>query len=179
MRTIETTEAQYGLIDMATGEITPIEVIEGRPGRWDRVYGKALADMLDAGGEEKTRVIAYLVRNRDYKNVVMASVRKIAEETSVSTKTVTRTLKALAEQNFIHRLQNGVIMFSPHVIRTGRDTAGLAVLRRWKDSTEEVRDEHTTEVDESDRRDDEPDTVSRTGTNRFEGIGLAAAGPDA
>ena len=166
---------QYGIIDMATGEITPIELIEDKPGRWDRVYGKALANMLEASGEERVKIIAYLVRHRDYKNVVIASVRDISEATGCSTRTVLRTLKALDEKNFIHRLRNSVIMFSPHVIRTGRDTAGLAVLRRWKDSTEEVQNEHS-ENDNFDTRDGGTDSVPRTGGNRFEGIGIAAAG---
>lgn len=166
MPTNVTDEAQYGLIDMATGEITPIELIEDRPDRWDRVYGKALANMLDAGGEERAKVIAYLVRHRDYKNVVLATVREISDKTGVSTRTTLRTLKALEEKNFIHRLRHGVIMFSPHVIRTGRDTAGLAVLRRWKDATEEVCDEEA-KTDEADRRDGGSDSIPRIRSNRL------------
>ena len=170
----ETEGTRWGLIDMESGEITPVAMIEDKPGRWDRVYGKALANMLEAGGEEKTRIIAYLIRNRDYKNVVMASIREIAEAANCSTKTVSRTLKALSDRNFIHRLRHGVIMFSPHVIRTGKDTAGLVVLRKWKDATQEVCDENS-ETDEADRRDGGSDSIPRIRSNRLSGRKLAAS----
>lgn len=171
----ETEESPYSLMDNRTGEIIPIDVIEDKPGRWDRVYGKALADMLEHGGSG-AKIIAFLVRNRDYKNVVMASVREIANKADVSTRTAMRTLKSLEDKNFIIRLRPGVIMFSPHVIRTGKNTAGLAVLRRWKDVTEEVSDEHPRNRDAGlDPGDDEADSVPRTRSSRFEGIGLAAA----
>ena len=170
----KTAESEWGLINFKTGETINVAMIEDKPGRWDRVYGKALANMLDAGGEEKSRVIAYLIRHRDYKNVVMSSIREIAEATKVSTKTVNRTLTALQDKNFIHRLRQGVIMFSPHVIRTGKDTAGLVVLRQWKDCTEEVYDEDSRNVS-VDKRDVELDSVPRVGSNRFESIGIATA----
>lgn len=173
----ETAEAEWGLINFKTGETINVAMIEDKPGRWDRVYGKALANMLDAGGEEKSRVIAYLIRNRDYKNVVMASIREIAESTGVSTKTVNRTLTALQDKNFIHRLRQGVIMFSPHVIRTGKDTAGLVVLRQWKDCTEESNNEHPrSQTSKVSDRAGEVGQVSRVGGNRFESLGINWSG---
>lgn len=130
-------DERYGIVDLKTGQVTKIPVYEAKKReRWDKVYAKTLADMLDLSSEPKTKVIAYLIRNKDYKNVCMATVRKIAEETGISTKTVQRTLKVLQDNNFIIRLQNGAVMFSPHVMRTGHNAGGMAVLRMWNDEHE-------------------------------------------
>lgn len=132
-----TSDERYQIIDMLTGVIEPIKVYDKKAsGRWDKVWARALADLLDLTGESRTRIIAYLIRKKDNKNVVLATIRKIAEETEVSTKTVNRTLLQLEEANFITRLQNGAIMFSPHIIQPGTSWQGVAVMRRWKTENE-------------------------------------------
>ncbi len=132
---VTTFDPDYAIINLKTGETEPIDVYEAKhQGTWERVYAKTLIDMLDLTGETKTQIIAYLLKHKDYKNVVIATIRKIADETKCSTRSVQRTLDVLVDNNFIRRLQNGVIMFSPHIMRTGRDRAGMAVVRRWEDS---------------------------------------------
>jgi len=129
-----TPKARYGVINLDTGEIQPFDVYEGKKeGRWEKVYAQALVDMLNITSETKTKIIAYMIKNKDYNNVVMASVRKIATETGCSSRTVQRTLDLLVENSFIQRLQNGVLMFSPHIMRTGRTGQGIAVIRQWED----------------------------------------------
>jgi DNA-binding transcriptional ArsR family regulator len=129
-------QTNWGIINMDTGDITPVDRMDGTPGRWDKVYGKQLANMLDAGGEDRARVIATLVRNKDMANFVHLTVTEIAEKSKVSTKTVHRTLKALEDKNYIHRIRNGKLMFSPHVINRGDTSMGLAVVTMWKQETE-------------------------------------------
>ncbi len=135
-RTPETTsdvDERYQIIDMLTGETLPIKVFEKKgTERWDKVWARSLADLLDLSGESRTRIIAYLIRKKDHKNVILATIRKISEDVGVSSKTVNRTLLQLEEANFIIRLQNGAIMFSPHIIQPGKSWAGVAVMRRWK-----------------------------------------------
>lgn len=125
--------SKYGIINLETGEIEPIDVYVGTSDTWERVYAKTLVDMLDIAGEVQTKIIAYMIKHKDYRNVVYGTIRKIAEETGSSTKTVQRTIKILLANNFIKKLQNGVYLFSPHVMRTGRDKAGQAIIRHWKD----------------------------------------------
>jgi hypothetical protein len=136
MRDFDTPESDYGLINMKTGEITPMDVVEDKPGRWDRVYGKALAMMLNESGEQRTRVIACLVAKRDKLNFIHCTISEIAKSARVSTKTVNRTLLELEAKNFIHRIRNGKLMFSPNIIRTGENSAGLMVVSMWKKETE-------------------------------------------
>ena len=132
MNTDETPKSDWALINTKTGEMTPIDRYDTNPARWDKAWGKALASMLDAGGEDRARVIATLIRRKDMANFVHLTVAEIALKSKVSTKTVARTLKALEEKDFIHRIRNGKLMFSPHVMRRGETSQGLAVVTMWE-----------------------------------------------
>ena len=131
------TDPQYGLIDLKTGEITGIPVYQAKEGRWDKAWAKSLADLMELTGESRTKVIAYLLRKKNTQNVIHAPMRVVAEETGVSVKTVNRTIKQMVESNFLIRLGQGVVMFSPHVIRPGPQPQGMAVLRRWNEAKEQ------------------------------------------
>ncbi|WAK44715.1 hypothetical protein vBAmePPT11V19_00089 [Alteromonas phage vB_AmeP_PT11-V19] len=124
-------EKKYGLINLDTGEIEPVDVYEAKNDSWERVYAKTLVDVLNITGESQTKILAYLIKNKDYKNVVIATMRSIAEDTGCSTRTVQRTVNNLVGNGFLKKIQNGAYMFSPEVMRTGRDKAGMAVVRRW------------------------------------------------
>jgi Firmicute plasmid replication protein (RepL) len=129
---------EYGIINMRTGKIQEIKVYADDTGsRWDKVWAKTLAELLDLTGESRTRIIAYLIRNKNYENVILATVRKISEDVGVSTKTVNKTLLQMQNAGFISRLHNGVIMFSPHIIQPGKSWRGVAVMRRWKSEKEQ------------------------------------------
>lgn len=128
---------RYQIIDTLTGDLQPIAVYVKKSSEpWQKVWARALADMLDLTGESRTKILAYLIREKDSKNRVVATIRTISESTGVSTKTVNRTLKQLEKANCIIRLQNGAVMFSPHIIQAGATYAGVAVMRRWKAAQE-------------------------------------------
>ncbi len=130
---------EYRIINMRTGKIQEIKVYEDTSGkRWDKVWAKTLADLLDLTGESRTKIIAYLLRKKNYENVIIATVRNISDDVGVSTKTVNKTLLQMQEAGFIQRLSNGVIMFSPHIMQPGKSWQGVAVMRRWK-STQETK----------------------------------------
>ena len=129
-------DQKYGIIDLETGEVTTIPVMEAASGRWDKVWAKSLADLMDLTGDARTQVIAYLLRKKNSQNVIYAPMRTISAETGISLKTVNRTIKQAIESNHMIRLAQGVIMFSPHVIQPGSRPQGMAVLRRWKEAQE-------------------------------------------
>jgi DNA-binding transcriptional ArsR family regulator len=110
----------------------PVDKVDNNPMRWDKAWGHQLANLLDAGGEDKARVIAVLFRKKDYHNYINLTMSQIAEIAKVSTKTVSRTLKALEDKHFIVRVRNGRIMLSPKVINRGDRSHGMAVLTMWK-----------------------------------------------
>ena len=124
---------EWQLVHKTTGEIRELITFtsNNKNHRWEKVYAKSLADMLEIAGEEKMKVIAYMLRKKDYENRVIETVRSISTGTGVSTRTVNRVLKTLEEHNYIHRLRGGLMRFSPHIMVNGHGTVGAAVIRYW------------------------------------------------
>jgi hypothetical protein len=124
---------EWQLLNKKTGEVKDLMVMENKSKRerWEKVYARSLCDLLETAGDERTKVIAYMIRNKDYENRVSETVRSISEATGVSTKTVNRTLTAMREKNFLIKIRNGLWRFSPHVMVTGNKGYGAAVIRRW------------------------------------------------
>lgn len=129
---VKVTDNEFSLLNNVTGEVTPITTFySGKKDMWEKVYAKSLADMLEISGDEKTRVIACLIKHKDSMNRVNETTASLAEKSGVSTKTVKRTLKILQDNNFIHRVRNGLWLFSPNIMVNGKSGYGAAVFRKW------------------------------------------------
>lgn len=129
---MQVTREKYSLIDNETGEVIPLTAfLPERKDRWEKVYAKGLAELMEITGDEKTRVIACLIREKDYENRVLETLASIAKKSEVSLKTVKRTVAILQEHNFIHKVRNGLWRFSPHVMVNGRDNVAAVVYREW------------------------------------------------
>ena len=130
---------EWELVNKRTGETQSLITFadKAKKERWEKVYAKTLADLLEITGDEKTKVIAYMIRVKDYENRVIETVRSIAKKTGVSSKTVNRVFQILQEHNYIHRIRNGLWRFSPHVMVNGHGTVGAAVIRYWKEEEDD------------------------------------------
>lgn len=124
---------EWQLVNIRTGETRDLATfeVEGKSERWEKVYAKSLADLLEIGGDEKTRVIAYMVRVKDYQNRVAETIRSIADATGVSKNTVNKVVQILQDNNYLVKVRNGLWRFSPHVMVNGNATVGAAVIRYW------------------------------------------------
>ncbi|ANS52434.1 hypothetical protein BM86_35165 [Bacillus thuringiensis] len=67
----------------------------------------ALLD-LQLQGEKKIQVLNFVMERLDAKNQLHMTQKEIAEQTQVSERTVSETMKMLQESNFLQRLQSGV-----------------------------------------------------------------------
>ncbi|MEK4678154.1 MULTISPECIES: replication/maintenance protein RepL [Bacillus] len=67
----------------------------------------ALLD-LQLQGEKKIQVLNFVMERLDAKNQLHMTQKEIAEQTQVSERTVSETMKTLQESNFLQRLQSGV-----------------------------------------------------------------------
>jgi DNA-binding transcriptional ArsR family regulator len=131
---------EWELINKLTGEIRPLITFEdcGKHERWDKVYARSLADVLNLVGDEKTKILAYLLRHMDHQNRVIETIRSISTATGISKTTVNKTLQILQDNDYLHKVRNGVWRFSPHVIMRGNKQFGAAVIRSWiKESDDE------------------------------------------
>lgn len=125
--------AEFKLLNMKTGETVDLDTLENpNKGRWDIVYSKQLARMLDIIGDEKTRVLAYLLRKKDTYNLVNATLEKMATETGVSRKTVGRVMKIMQQQDFVNKVGNGKWRLSPRIICNGSKAVGMATINYYE-----------------------------------------------
>ena len=128
----------WQLVNKKTGETKELILFEDsdKHERWEKVYAKSLANLLEITGDEKTRVIAYMIKVKDYENRVMETIRSIAEATNCSKTTVNIVVQLLQENKYLHKIRNGLWRFSPHVMVNGHAAVGAAVFRYWLDETQ-------------------------------------------
>lgn len=121
------------LIDMETGETFDVDILVSskQPDRWDRVYPKQLARMLDMMGDERIKVISFLIRRKDHLNTIVATMREISDKTGVSLKTVSRVMKKMQEEDYIHKVRNGKWRFSPRIICNGDHRLAMATINYY------------------------------------------------
>lgn len=132
MTTALPNEEELILVNKNTGQEYNLDIMyDPKTGHWEKVFANNLANMLNMMGDEKTRVIAHLIKKKDYLNIVNATMREIADDVKVSTKTVNRVMKKLQQENFIHKVRNGRWRFSPHIIRHGKSSIGAAVIKLY------------------------------------------------
>jgi len=131
--TLPLEDIEVRLLNMKTGETTVLDslVSSDKPDRWDKVYTKNLARMLDVIGDEKTRVLAYLIKRKDNFNGINTTMKEIHETTGVSMATVGRVMKMLQKHDYIHKVRNGKWRLSPRIICNGSLNIGMATINYY------------------------------------------------
>lgn len=126
-------DVEFRLINMTTGEEIPLDTLisSEKAERWDKVYTKQLARMLDCIGDEKMRVISFLLRKKDSLNVVSATMREMAEATKVSTNTVNKVMKSMQEGDYIHKIRGGKWRLNPRLISNGKHSMAMATINYY------------------------------------------------
>ncbi len=117
---------------METGETMAFDqlIVPGQE-RWDKVYPKNLARMLDMIGDEKMKVVAYLLRKKDTMNLVSATMREISAGTGVSLKTVNKVMQTMQKNDFMHKVKAGKWRLSPRIICGGKQSIGMATINYY------------------------------------------------
>lgn len=84
------------------------------------VWLKELSDLLKNIGNQKVRVFCYIIDNIDTNNKLISSIRKMAKELDMSTKTVGVALQSLKKLDYIVQIQDGAYMLSPNLLLQGK-----------------------------------------------------------
>lgn len=131
--TLPIKDTKFCILNMETGEELPFDqlVTSDKPDRWDKVYTKNLARMLDVMGDEKMKVISYLLRKKDNFNAITVTMRELSEATGVSLKTVSRVMKKLQDHDYLHKVRNGKWRLSPRIICNGSNSLGMATINYY------------------------------------------------
>ena len=127
-----------------TGEIkivgSPINVAEQEQstprGGFEIAYMSALFDIFDQLGNQKMKVLKYLLKNKDGMNCLNISQRQLANETGVGLTTVNSTMKLLKEAGVITQ-KGSVIRLSARVFVKGDAKKEAYIMRKFVEEQEE------------------------------------------
>ena len=103
-----------------TGEIKEVDVVIKPTSRHNFyiAYLTAIIQMIDSIGNQKMKVVKYILKNMDSNNKLNETTAEISKHSGVSEKTVIETLKLLEKADIIAR-KTGLVMLSPKFVHKG------------------------------------------------------------
>ena len=111
------------LIDEQSGEVIEVDKLYRKQtsGNFHKAYLIQLISMMDMIGNQKFKVVNYILDNIHWSNnTLIATVKEMIKATGTSKQTVITTLKALEEGNIIKR-RTGALMLNPELLMRGDD----------------------------------------------------------
>lgn len=121
------------VIDPVTLEemVLQVTTVEERDYNFMKVWMRSFLTTLEIVGNAKTKVAYWVVDHINRENQLTYTYRQIAEETGMSLDTVTATMKALLEADFLKRKNQGCYMLNPNIVFKGSNKARLNVLTQY------------------------------------------------
>jgi hypothetical protein len=131
--------------DNATGEefeaSTIIQDTDDKDWGFDKVWLGHIMTIIQELGNQKMKVIGWLIDNRDRRdNRIVATQPMIAEGANVSTGTVFDTVSALIECKVLKKERNGVYRLNPDLIFYGGHKKRMNIVYQFNDTTEDLQD---------------------------------------
>ena len=111
------------LIDEQSGEVIEVDKLYRKQtsGNFHKAYLIQLISMMDMIGNQKFKVVNYILDNIHWSNnTLIATVKEMVKATGTSKQTVITTLKALEEGDIIKR-RTGALMLNPELLMRGDD----------------------------------------------------------
>lgn len=126
-------------INQKTGEVEEFDVINFIDSdlNFQKIWLGHLLTALKLIGNKKIEVLSYLLKQKDYKNTVISSQRKIATELKISTKVVNETIKSLISVDAISMVQQGVYQLNPDIIFKGKHSQRMKILLDYNQTKKE------------------------------------------
>lgn len=121
-------------IKQDTGELAEMQVvqIEERDANFHKLWLGHILQSIDLIGNQKTKLAFWILDNLNSENQLIMTQRKIAEKSGISYQTVSLTLKALIESNFLIKINSGAYRVNPDVLFKGGKQDRLNVLLKYR-----------------------------------------------
>lgn len=147
-------------INQSTGEINEMQVIEieERDANFHKLWLGHILNSIDLIGNQKTKLAFWVLDNLDSNNLLTMTQRQIADKSGISYQTVSRTLKALIDSNFLQCVNQGVYRVNPDVLFKGGKNARMNVLYKYKEAGS---NEQQTDIYDMMELNDKPKTKSK------------------
>ena len=126
-------------IKQDTGELAEMQVveIEERDANFHKLWLGHILQSIDLIGNQKTRLAFWILDNLNNENQLIMTQRKIAEKSGISYQTVSLTLKALIESNFLIKINSGAYRVNPDVLFKGGKNDRMNVLMKYHNERQE------------------------------------------
>ena len=120
-------------VNQATGELQNMQVIsiEDRDFNFTKVWMMNIINSIELIGNQKTRLAFWIIENLNRENQLVMTQRQIAEKTGISVKTVSITMKALQDANFLRKINGGAYCVNPDVLFKGSRNNRMNVLLQY------------------------------------------------
>ena len=135
-------------INQKTGELQEMQVIdiEERDANFHKLWLGHILQSIDLIGNQKTRLAFWILDHLDSNNLLPMTQRQIANKSGISYQTVSRTLQALIDSNFLQRINQGAYRVNPDVLFKGGKTARMNVLLQYHES-ESIESKRVTAIE--------------------------------
>ena len=122
-------------INAETGEIEEFQVtsIEERDFNFTKVWIRNFVATLDLVGNQKTKLVYWIIDHLNKENQLIYTNRQLEVETGISLKTVSTTMKALQDANFLKKQSNGVYIINPEILFKGSKGARMNILNQYSE----------------------------------------------
>ena len=123
-------------INTSTGELEDMSVInvEERDFNFHKLWLHNVLNAIDLIGNQKVKLAFWIIEHLDYENKLTYTFRQIAEETGISLDTISRTMKALMECDFLRKKHSGCYIVNPDILYKGRHQGRMNVLIKYQDT---------------------------------------------
>jgi len=123
------------MINRKTGkEIDSVKfLLEATKDRWEKVYAEELGKFIGLAGNTDSKILAYIIINRDNNNLLHGTYREIAVKTKTNNSAVQRVFKVLLKEDLVRKVRSGCYMVDPKIIRDGTNYKGIVTFKLWED----------------------------------------------
>ena len=90
---------------------------------------------LDLFGNQKTKILSYILENTNSDNIFLGTQRTIAEKTETSVNTVNSTIQMLVNADIMQKKHSGVYFINPNVIFKGGTNKRMDILYQYHDTS--------------------------------------------
>lgn len=121
-------------INEKTGKIEEMNVvsIEERDANFHKIWLNHIIQSVELLGNQKIKLAFWLIEQLDRENKITLTYRQIAEKSSISYKTVQRTMETLITCNFLVKINSGAYRVNPDVLFKGGKTDRLNILFKYQ-----------------------------------------------
>jgi len=123
----------FMVIDRVTGEeVNTVKfLLEANKEKWEKVYAEELSKCIGLAGNSYSKILAYIILNRDSNNLLHGTYREIADESGTNKSAVQRVFKVMEQHELLKKVRSGCYMMSPKIIRDGTNYKGVVTFRLW------------------------------------------------